>query len=126
MPVSMSPINPAAPDDDDVTVAAEALEKVQAYLRHHPDGRATVRLIDEDESDLLVPHGAVVLLARILAHMARGHSVSVVSTHAELTTQQAAHIAEFRLACSWSIDVRTTQDGGPPQTNSPSSPRRWG
>jgi hypothetical protein len=41
---------------------------------------------------LVVPRGAVELLARVLAHMANGHSVSVVPAHAELTTQQAAEI----------------------------------
>ena len=92
MPVSTDSINSVPPDDEDITVAAEALDKVQTYLRHHPDGPATVHLANEEDGDLVVPHGAVVLLARILAHMASGHSVSVVPKHAELTTQQAADL----------------------------------
>jgi excisionase family DNA binding protein len=52
-----------------------------------------VRLVSEkDSEDLIVPHDAVELLARILAHMAGGHGVSVVPDHAELTTQQAADL----------------------------------
>jgi len=39
-----------------------------------------------------VPRGAVELLARVLAHMATGQGVSVVPSHAELTTQQAAEL----------------------------------
>jgi excisionase family DNA binding protein len=42
--------------------------------------------------DLVVPRDAVELLARILAHMASGHGVSVVPSHAELTTQEAANL----------------------------------
>lgn len=86
-------INPVTPDEESAAVAAAALPKVQAYLKEHPAGPATVRLIDEaDGTQLTVPRGAVELLARILAHMANGHGVSVVPAHAELTTQQAADL----------------------------------
>jgi excisionase family DNA binding protein len=82
---------PAVPDEE-AAVAEEALEQIQAYLRRHPeDPRATVRLVDEDYGeDLVVPRGAVELLARMLAYMASGHAVAVVPDHAEFTTQQAA------------------------------------
>lgn len=86
-------VNPVTPDDESATVAALALPKIQAYLKNHPVGPATVRLVDEDDgTQLTVPHGAVELLARVLAHMANGHGVSVVPAHAELTTQQAADL----------------------------------
>ena len=84
---------PVAPDDESIAVAAEALPRVQEYLRKHPHGAATVRVIDdEDGGQLVVPRGAIELLARVLAHMANGHAVSVVPAHAELTTQQAADL----------------------------------
>jgi excisionase family DNA binding protein len=86
-------VSPVTPDPDSVQVAAAALPQVQAYLRTHQDSSATVRLIDDTDGDqLVVPRGAVELLARVLAHMANGHSVSVVPAHAELTTQQAADL----------------------------------
>lgn len=66
--------------------------RVQAYLRSHPTGPATVRLVDEDGDQLVVPRAAVELLSRILTHMASGHGVSVVPAHAELTMQQAADL----------------------------------
>jgi excisionase family DNA binding protein len=80
------------PVPDEAAVAAEALGRIQAYLKAHPDGPATVSLSDDTSAQLVVPRSAVELLARILAHMAGGQSVSVVPEHAELTTQQAANI----------------------------------
>jgi excisionase family DNA binding protein len=81
------------PDAESIAVAAEALPRVQEYLRTHTEGPAAVRVVEDGPGEeLLVPRGAVELLARILAHMANGHSVSVVPDHAELTTQQAADL----------------------------------
>jgi excisionase family DNA binding protein len=86
-------VSPVTPDPQSVEVAAEALTRVQDYLRRHHDDSATVRLVDDGDGDqLVVPRGAIELLARVLAYMANGHSVSVVPAHAELTTQQAAQL----------------------------------
>jgi excisionase family DNA binding protein len=89
MSVAVSPVNP---DPESAAVAAEALGRVQAYLKEHPEDPATIRLVHDAGEQLIVPRGAVELLARILAHMASGHAVSVVPAHAELTTQQAADL----------------------------------
>lgn len=86
-------LDPVQPGDEDVTTADAALEQVTAYLARHRDGPTQVRLrVEEDGQELVVPRGAVELLARILAHMAAGQGVSVVPTHAELTTQKAADL----------------------------------
>jgi excisionase family DNA binding protein len=85
-------VSPVTPDAAASAEAAEALTLVQAFLRAHPEGPATVQLVDEDGGRLVVPRPAVELFARILAHMAAGHGVSVVPAHAELTTQQAAEL----------------------------------
>ncbi len=86
-------VTPETLDDEPETVAALALPGIQAYLRNHPTGPATVRLgDDEDGAQLTVPRAAVELLSRVLAHMANGHAVSVVPAHSELTTQQAAEL----------------------------------
>ncbi len=85
-------VNPVTPDAESAQLASSALERVQAYLRAHPEAPAMVRLVDDDGDELVVPRAAVELLARILAHMASGHGVSVVPAHAELTTQQAAEL----------------------------------
>lgn len=47
-----------------------------AHIRRVP--AATVRLLDDTGDQLVVPRAAIELLARILAHMASGHGVSVV------------------------------------------------
>lgn len=82
---------PVQPDESDMTAAVEALPHVTAYLAAHTDRAVRLEVAGEDET-LVVPRGAVELLARILAHMAAGEGVSVVPSHAELTTQQAAEL----------------------------------
>jgi excisionase family DNA binding protein len=92
----MTPIavDQVVPRQDDIGIAHDALPHIKAYLaRHH--GRKSVRLLVDGEHEdeaLEVPRGAVELLARILAHMAAGEGTSIVPSHAELTTQQAADL----------------------------------
>ena len=90
--MTAAPIDSVEPDQSDISAAMTALPHIKAYLaRHQQDG--VVRLL-ADEGDggeeLVVPRGAVEMLARILAHMGAGQGVSIVPSHAELTTQQAA------------------------------------
>jgi excisionase family DNA binding protein len=87
-------LEPVRPAEADISAAVEALPQVRDYLTRHP-GADVVRLRVDDEQGagaFTVPRGAVELLARILAHMANGQGVSVVSANAELTTQQAADL----------------------------------
>lgn len=81
------------PSSTEASVADKALEQLRAYLEHHPQDPAHVRLVEEEGGkELLVPRVAVDLFARILAHLAAGHGVAVVPSHAVLTTQEAADI----------------------------------
>jgi len=83
------------PDEHAQAIAGSALTQVREYLSRHPMGPEDVRIqVDDvdDADELLVPRAALELFARVLAHMAAGHSVSVVPAHAELTTQQAADL----------------------------------
>lgn len=76
---------------------SRAAAKVAAYrihniLREHPDGD-TVPLVDPTgDEDLTVPREAAVLFQRVLANMAAGQPVTIIPSHAELTTQQAANL----------------------------------
>lgn len=88
----MSPLlDVVRPDSTEVSTAVAAVPQVKDYLAKHP-GHDAVRLVVDDEhrESLTVPRSAVELLARILDHMAKGEGVSLVPSHAELTTQQAA------------------------------------
>jgi excisionase family DNA binding protein len=90
--MSASVLGQMQPAPDDVTAAVEALPRVKSYLARHERDQL-IRLVGDDQPDgevLTVPRGAVELLATILAHLASGQGVSVVPSHAELTTQQAA------------------------------------
>jgi len=84
-------IAPVQPDETDINTAVEVLPHIKDYLASHTD--SVIRLVvDDPQETLVVPRGAVELLARVLAHMAAGQGVSVVPAHAELTTQQAAEL----------------------------------
>lgn len=78
-------LDPIRPDEQVVSAADEALPRIR---EHH------VRVVDDEHAGeaLVLPRAAVELLGRVLAHMAAGERVSVVPTHAELTTQQAADL----------------------------------
>lgn len=89
----MTGIDPIRPDERDVSAADEALPRIREYLARHQEH--LVRVVVDDEpggESLLLPRAAVELLGRVLAHLAAGEGVSVVPTHAELTTQQAADL----------------------------------
>lgn len=80
--------NQALPDSEAVVLARTSATELSRLLKEHPDAdRARVRL---DDSDLVLPRQAVALLRDLLAEMAQGNAVTIVPTHAELTTQQAA------------------------------------
>lgn len=85
-------LTPVQPDESDINTAVEALPHVKGYLATHTDSVIRLVVADDPEETLVVPRGAVELLARVLAHMAAGQGVSVVPAHAELTTQQAAEM----------------------------------
>ena len=91
----MSPtvLSPVHPEGEDAVIARDALAGVRKALAAHRDVHQPVRLtVEEDGETVTVPRAAVDLLVAVLANMAAGQGVSLVPSHAELTTQQAADL----------------------------------
>jgi len=82
--------NNGLPDAESAALARESASELARLLAEKPEAeRAQIRL---DGADLIVPRQAVSLLRDILAQMAQGNAVTIVPTHAELSTQEAATI----------------------------------
>lgn len=83
---SVSPVIPSAED------SALAVAAVQS-LGSGAVASAGVRLrFDGGGADIVIPHTAITALAQVLSAFASGEGVTVLPTHAELTTQQAADV----------------------------------
>jgi excisionase family DNA binding protein len=71
-------------------LAKASASELSRLLAEHPQAdRGRVQL---DGHDLILPRQALALLRDLLAEMARGNAVTVVPTHAEMTTQEAANL----------------------------------
>lgn len=80
-----------APSEADARLA---LESSRLLAAHKLGKRASVRLRleDDDAEPVVVPASAVRLFLHLLAEMSQGNAVTLIPTHAELTTQQAADL----------------------------------
>ncbi|NKX87595.1 helix-turn-helix domain-containing protein [Nocardia coubleae] len=81
------------PGEIDAEVADRALRRVRDYLTNHPTDQV-IQVAGETgaENALILPRSVVNMVAFILAQAADGQGVSIVPSHAELTTQQAADL----------------------------------
>lgn len=78
------------PDPETARLARASAEELSKLLARRPEtDRARVQL---DGTELVLPRSALALLRDLLVEMAQGNAVTVVPTHAELTTQQAADL----------------------------------
>ena len=78
------------PNTEDANLARVSAKELSALLASRPQAeRAHVKL---DGHDLVLPRQALALLRDLLSEMAQGNAVTIVPTHAELTTQEAANI----------------------------------
>jgi excisionase family DNA binding protein len=81
-----------APSEADALLARES----SRLLATHKLGRRAsvrIRLLDDDEAETVsVPASALRLFLHLLTEMSQGNSVTLMPTHAELTTQQAADL----------------------------------
>lgn len=88
---------------------AEASSRVLAQHLPAPPEDVQLRLVEGgQETDVItVPAAALTLFLRLLREMARGHAVTLLPLHAELTTQQAADV----LNVSRPYLIRLLEDG---------------
>ncbi|MEV7012519.1 helix-turn-helix domain-containing protein [Streptosporangium sp. NPDC051022] len=79
------------PGSIDAEMAGRAVRRIKDYLMRSHE-QSVIRVVGEHgaEDPLVLPREAVSLLAFILAQAAEGRGVTVIPSHAELTTQQAA------------------------------------
>lgn len=82
-----SVLEPVVPDRADIDQARAAVEALAKF-----EPRAAEIAIEDagHRMHAVLPVAAVRLLQDLLREMAQGHAISLVPTHAELTTQQAA------------------------------------
>jgi excisionase family DNA binding protein len=85
----MATFTPALPSEADALLAQESSRVLASHL---PETDAVpLRVVgNRSEQTVRIPASAVRLLVHILAEMAKGNAVTVISVHAELTSQEAA------------------------------------
>lgn len=85
----MSDISTLVPEPTDAKLAGSALRSFGVAL----DADVPVRLsVGESDMEMEVPRAVLTAVARVLDSFAHGEGVTLVPTHAELTTQQAADV----------------------------------
>ena len=78
------------PNTEDIGLARASAQELSVLLAQMSMAeRAHVKL---DGHDLILPRQALALLRDLLSEMAQGNAVTIVPTHAELTTQEAANL----------------------------------
>lgn len=87
----MHAYNYPPPSEQDSKTAREATAKIIPLVREHQS--LTLRAVEADHNDpIVLPDGALQLLAKILEAMAAGHGMTLIPQHAQLTTMEAADI----------------------------------
>lgn len=81
-----------APSEADARLARES-SRLLAERKFGKRSSVRLRIDDDDESEAVaVPASALKLFLQLLTEMSEGNAVTLIPTHAELTTQQAAEL----------------------------------
>jgi excisionase family DNA binding protein len=82
-----------APSQADTLLARESSRLLAAYKLGQSAG-VRIRLVADAEQDepVVVPASAMRMFVQLLTEMSQGNAVTLIPTHAELTTQQAANL----------------------------------
>jgi len=86
-------ISEIQPGDVDAEIAGRTARRIMDYLATHKDEDPLGIHVEGDDSEVLVvPRAGAAMLAQALTVLEEGGGVSLVSSHAQLTTQQAADL----------------------------------
>lgn len=82
-----------APTEADARLARESSRRLAAF-KPGRQSSVRIRLVEEGEEaePVTVPTSALRLFLHLLAEMSQGNAVTLIPSHAELTTQQAAEL----------------------------------
>lgn len=85
--------NPLFPNRADHQLYKESCE-ILAALLHDERVKQRIKVIEDNrsEQEVVLPYGALNLRVDILALMAQGNALTLMSIHAEWTTQEAADL----------------------------------
>lgn len=92
--LSTQPLTSAPPTLADARLAKESSRSLAQLLASKPGDALQIRIAAEGkaEQSVTIPVAAMGLLNGILTEMAKGNAVTLIPSHAELTTQQAADL----------------------------------
>ncbi len=79
------------PSKTDTQLALESSRKL-ASRKIAQKGTIQIQMLDDNGEAISVPASAFRLFLQVLSEMSQGNAVTLIPTHAELTTQQAADL----------------------------------
>ena len=83
----------STPTERESELALASSRRLARLLAQLPDAvRIRIETDGEPTESIAVPAAALCLLQNVLTEMAKGNAVTLISVHAELTTQQAADV----------------------------------
>lgn len=90
MPASTNTRGSSLPSDAELARASAVT--LRRLLKQHEGNAEPVEVLVDDDTKVVVPRAALELLTEVLGYISAGRAFSVVPSHAELTTQQAAEM----------------------------------
>jgi len=97
MPLEL--LEPVAPTEDESRQAQESVRRLAPHLGARRGLQMQIVEDGQPSETVAIPAAALRLLANILTEMAQGNAVTLIPIHAELTTQQAAHLLNVSRPC---------------------------
>ena len=85
--------DPEAPSDQEVRVARQSSQALASLMKSDREVRLHIHAEGDPPAEIALPPSLARLLLGALEEIGKGNGVTLISTDAELTTQQAADLA---------------------------------